>query len=122
VTFAYLIWRDPLMAVNDDTFVSQLLQLANGVNVLAGGDARYPTVEPESLGALAPDVVFLSSEPFPFAQKHVGELAALTGLSADAFLLVDGEMLSWHGSRTPRGIDYAEEVISLVRARRPNGA
>lgn len=118
VSFAYLIWREPLLGVRDDTFVSQLLALANARNVLTGRDARYPSLNADELQNLSPDVVLLSSEPFPFSQKHIDELVATTGLSADRFMLVDGEMLSWHGSRTPRGIDYAEEVVANARARR----
>jgi ABC-type Fe3+-hydroxamate transport system substrate-binding protein len=111
VRFAYLIWRRPWMAVGGDTFVSALLALPGGVNVLADGPERYPTVEPAALAAATPDLVLLSSEPFPFEPAHADELAALTGVPRDRFRLVDGELLSWHGSRTPAGIDYAEAVV-----------
>jgi hypothetical protein len=67
------------------------------------------------LAAADPAVVLLSSEPFPFAAKHVQELGDRLGWPAERFRLVDGELLSWHGSRTPRGIDYAESVISSLR-------
>jgi hypothetical protein len=30
-------------------------------------------------------------------------------------VLADGEYLSWHGSRTPDGIDYAESLIDDAR-------
>ena len=111
VRFAYLIWRRPWMTLNADTFVSALLELPGGVNVFAPHEERYPTVTTEEITAANPDLVLLSSEPFPFQQKHAEELAGLTGLPLERFRLVDGELLSWHGSRTPRGIDYAEQVI-----------
>jgi len=38
-------------------------------------------------------------------------LAEATGLERGRFRIVDGELLPWFGSRTPRGIDYAERVI-----------
>lgn len=113
VTFAYLIWRDPWMTVSDDTFVSALLSLPGGRNVFGAQAGRYPTISPDELSAADPDLVLLSSEPFPFREIHADELARLTGLSRGRFHLVDGELLSWHGSRTPRGIDYAEEVIAV---------
>jgi len=53
----------------------------------------------------------LPNEPFPFQAKHADELAALTRLPRERFHLADGELLSWHGSRTPRGIDYAESIL-----------
>ena len=111
VRFAYLIWRNPWMAANADTFVSAMLADAGGINVFAQTPERYPTITPEALGAANPDVVLLSTEPFPFKGSHADELAALTGLSRERFRIVDGELLSWHGSRTPAGIDYAEQVI-----------
>ena len=111
VRWAYLIWRGPYMTVNGDTFVSAMLALAGGVNVFAGHADRYPAVTPEQLAAADPDVVLLSSEPFPFKDTHADELAELTGLPRDRFRMADGELLSWHGSRTPAGIDYVERVL-----------
>ena len=111
VRWAYLIWREPWMTVNGDTFVHAMLALPGGVNVFADEADRYPTIEPGRLAAADPDVVLLSSEPFPFAERHADELAALTGLPRDRFRLADGELLSWHGSRTPAGVDYAERLL-----------
>jgi iron complex transport system substrate-binding protein len=111
VSFVYLIWRDPLMTVNADTFVSALLELPGGHNVFGDMPDRYPTIDADQLEAAGPDLVLLSSEPFPFLEQHARELEQSTGLSLDRFVFVDGELLSWHGSRTPAGIDYAEGVI-----------
>lgn len=115
VSFAYLIWREPWMTVNTDTFVDALLTLAGGRNVFGAQRERYPVVTVDQLRAAVPQLVLLSSEPFPFTELHAQELSAATGLPAERFHLVDGELLSWHGSRTPRGIDYAEEVIGRAR-------
>lgn len=111
VRYACLIWREPLMSVSDDTFIAGLLALAGGRNVFGASAERYPVITPEGLRETDPLVVLLPDEPFPFGEAHAAELAALTGLPRDRFRLVDGTLLSWHGSRTPRGIDYAEQVI-----------
>jgi len=115
VRFAYLIWREPLMTVNGDTFVSALLANAGGENVFASHTVRYPSVTPEELAAADPDVVLLSTEPFPFRDRHADEIALLTGIGRDRFRVVDGERLSWHGSRTPAGIDYAAQIVGESR-------
>ncbi len=115
VTFAYLIWRDPWMTVNDDTFIAELLGMAGGRNVFGAHSERYPEVTLDALASADPRLVCLSSEPFPFAEKHIEELVAALGWSRERFALVDGELLSWHGSRTPRGIDYAELVVNAAR-------
>ncbi len=117
VTFAYLIWRKPWMSVNADTFASALLTQAGGRNVFADEPARYPGIDVERLKRADPDVVFLCTEPFPFEAKHRDELARATGFERERFVIADGEYLSWHGSRTPAGIDYAERLISAVRPR-----
>ena len=111
VTWAYLIWHDPWMTVNAETFVDALLSQAGGRNVFASRAERYPTITPAELAAADPDLVLLSTEPFPFKEHHADELTRLTGLARERFRIVDGEYLSWHGSRTPAGIDYAETVI-----------
>ena len=116
VRYAYLIWREPLMAAGAATFVDGLLALAGGENVLADRAERYPAVSEAELAAAHPDAVLLSTEPFPFADRHAAELAERTGIARERFHIVDGELLSWHGSRTPAGIDYAERVILQVSA------
>jgi iron complex transport system substrate-binding protein len=115
VRYAYLIWRNPWMVAGGDTFVTAMLTLPGGVNVFADHPERYPTVTPEELVAANPDVLLLSSEPFPFKEKHAEELAGATGLPRERMHLVDGEYLTWHGSRTPDGVDYAERVIAHAR-------
>ena len=117
VRYAYLIWREPWMTVNNDTFVHALLANAGGVNVFGDSPERYPTITLEQLRVAAPDAVLLSTEPFPFAERHIVEITARTGddIPRERIVIVDGELLSWHGSRTPRGIAYAGETLDAVR-------
>ena len=63
------------------------------------------------MGGRVADPDGLRTEPFLFRPEHIEELATLTGLPEDRFRIVDGEYLSWHGSRTPDGIDYAERIL-----------
>jgi iron complex transport system substrate-binding protein len=111
IRYACLIWREPLMTVNDDTFISGLLSLPGGQNVFGAKADRYPPITPDELHTADPLRVLLPNEPFPFQEKHIDELAMLSRLPRDRFRLADGELLSWHGSRTPRGIDYAESLL-----------
>jgi iron complex transport system substrate-binding protein len=115
VAWAYLIWRKPWMSVNRDTFAHALLGQAGGRNVFGARTERYPIVTPEELAAANPELVLLGSEPFPFEDRHARELSEATGLPLERFRLADGEYLSWHGSRTPAGIDYAAGLIVSAR-------
>ncbi len=91
----YLIWRDPWMSVGTDTIISDVMDRAGLVNVCR--QSRYPALTDAEIAALAPDVVLLSSEPYPFADKHIDEVQALT--PGARVVLVDGEAFSWYGSR-----------------------
>jgi iron complex transport system substrate-binding protein len=116
VSFAYLVWRKPWMAVNGDTFAHALLAQAGGINVFADLPVRYPEITLADLERAAPRLVLLCTEPFPFQEKHIDEIVLATGLPRDRFRIADGEYLSWHGSRTPAGIDYAEGLVAGARA------
>lgn len=115
VRYAYLIWRNPWMVAGADTFVTAMLSLPGGINVFGDRPDRYPAVTAEELANAQPDVLLLSSEPFPFKEKHAGELVAATGIPRERMRFVDGEYLTWHGSRTAAGIDYAERAIDDAR-------
>jgi ABC-type Fe3+-hydroxamate transport system substrate-binding protein len=117
VPFAYLIWRKPWMTVNRDTFAHALLTQAGGRNVFADEPERYPQIEVGDIAERGAELVLLCTEPFPFEDEHRTELSELTGLAPERFVIADGEYLSWHGSRTPDGIDYAAELIEGARAR-----
>jgi ABC-type Fe3+-hydroxamate transport system substrate-binding protein len=92
---AYLIWRDPLMTVGADTFISDVMARA-GLSNAFSDRTRYPTTDEDELRRLDLDAVLLSSEPFPFKRSHADALHEQIGTPA---LLVDGEPFSWYGSR-----------------------
>lgn len=93
---AYFIWRDPWMSVGHDTYIHDVMQHWNLTNAFSY-TTRYPTVTPEDLQRVQPEVVLLSSEPFPFKEKHIEEVK---NVCPDArVLLVDGQWFSWYGSR-----------------------
>jgi len=93
---AYLIWRKPYMAAAAGTFIDDMLTRAGFRNALAHL-SRYPQVTPAQLAAAAPPRILLSSEPYPFTEKHFAEFRQLC---PDARIqVVDGELFSWYGSR-----------------------
>lgn len=104
---AYLIWRKPYMVAAAGTFIDDLLGRAGFANVF-GALGRYPEITPEQLAAAAPRRILLSSEPFPFREKHVAEFRALCpGARVD---IVDGELFSWYGSRLRHAAAYLSRL------------
>jgi len=57
-----------------------------------------------------PDVILLSSEPYPFKEKHINELKAIVPRAKTK--LVDGELFSWYGSRLLHAPEYFEQLIA----------
>lgn len=103
---AYLIWKNPWMGVGADTFINSMLKLNGLTNVLENHPDRYPKISLGELSSLKPDVILLSSEPFPFKDKHFKELKSVNAGAE----LVDGEFFSWYGSRLLYAFDYFESL------------
>ena len=112
---AYLIWRDPLMAAGGDNFINEMMLKAGLKNVFEHRP-RYPSINIEDLRQSGCQLLLLSSEPYPFAQKHIYEMQPL--LPGVRIMLVDGEMFSWYGSRLVLAplyfVQLQNEILSLT--------
>jgi ABC-type hemin transport system substrate-binding protein len=91
------------MCAGGDTFISDMIKKIGWSNVLADMQ-RYPEITPEELANKHPDLVLLSSEPYPFKETHIKEIKEV--LPCADVMLVDGEMFSWYGSRMRKAIKY----------------
>jgi ABC-type Fe3+-hydroxamate transport system substrate-binding protein len=109
---AYFIWRKPYIIAGKGTFIDDMLQkcgLANAFNT-----DRYPEISAEQLIAAKPDVILLSSEPYPFKEKHISEFKI--ALPNSIIKLVDGELFSWYGSRLLHAPEYFKHLIKELRS------
>ena len=103
-TVLYCIWKDPWMTVGQDTYISHMLALkAWRTWQPAHTDKRYPSFDWSSPDIAAIDLVLLSTEPYTFNQQHAIDLQKQINKPVR---LVDGEMLSWYGSRAIAGLRY----------------
>jgi ABC-type Fe3+-hydroxamate transport system substrate-binding protein len=107
----YLIWNRPYMAAGNDTFITHLLEKVGLKNII--GATRYPEISLERLQELAPDTLLLSSEPYPFNEKHRKELQDL--LPSTKVTIVDGELFSWYGSRLQYSSSYFIKLINNLK-------
>lgn len=98
----YLIWQNPYMVAGNDTFIHDMM-LDAGFNNLVKQN-RYPMMTLEEIKSINPTVIMLSSEPFPFADKHIIEWQMQ--LPNTKIILVDGELFSWYGSRMLKSFQY----------------
>jgi ABC-type Fe3+-hydroxamate transport system substrate-binding protein len=128
------IWYDPLMTVNANTYVHDLLRVCGGLNVFAeperlyplkadlgeaeadpsgDRDTRYPRVTLDEVEAAQPDVILLPSEPFLFTEAHLPVFSQLEVPAARTgrIHLVDGTLLTWHGTRLAYALDQIPVLL-----------
>ena len=115
----YLIWKDPFMTAGGDTFINEMMEHARFSNLFKN-QRRYPVITPDDIlfgngeNNKANGLVILSSEPYPFGTKHIHELQQQ--MPGYRFLLVDGEMFSWYGSRLEKAPAYFLELQKQIQA------
>lgn len=106
---AYLIWKGPYMVAGGNTFIDDMLLRCGWQNVFARLD-RYPSITLTDLQATGCQLVLLSSEPYPFKEKHVS--AIKEALPEATVIIADGEMFSWYGSRLPKAASYFKKIVT----------
>ncbi|ERM84808.1 hypothetical protein P872_24170 [Rhodonellum psychrophilum GCM71 = DSM 17998] len=104
----YFIWKDPLMVAGKGTFIDDMLTKAGFQNLMEV--SRYPVVGLEEVRSLKPDFLFLSSEPFPFKEKHIAEFKK--SIPTAQVFIVDGEIFSWYGSRLKHAAGYFKKMLA----------
>ncbi len=110
---AYFIWRHPYMTVGSDTFIHDMLSHCGFQNIFSS-QARYPVIEIKDLKEKECELLLLSSEPYPFKQKHIDELQQ--HLPNTKIILVDGEMFSWYGSRLLHAPAYFKHLLQEIHS------
>ncbi|MDV7698239.1 helical backbone metal receptor [Chryseobacterium soli] len=111
IKVAYLIWNNPYMTVGSDTFIHRILSEIGFENIF-NHTTRYPEIKAEDLAEA--DVIMLSSEPFPFKEKHIAELK---GVYPDKkIMIVDGEAFSWYGTHIAKCEHYFKELLSEMHS------
>lgn len=112
VRVAYMIWKKPYMAVGRDTYINHTLEKLGFINPFATSGERYPAVTVQDLQDANLDYIFLSSEPYPFRDKHHTEFKSF--LPDVPPINIDGEML-WYGPKMLEAVQYFRSFIEQVR-------
>lgn len=126
------------MTFNGQTYASDVLAKCGGLNVFVGRkrryplaadlgevpeqdpgerDTRYPRVSIEEVRSAQPDIILLPNEPFGFEQSHAAQveqwLADTPAVQAGRVHLVDGSLLTWHGTRLARALSELPPFLQL---------
>lgn len=111
VKAAYLIWKNPYMTIGSDTFIHRILSEIGFENIFKD-KTRYPQITTEDL--VEADVIMLSSEPFPFKEKHIEELQIF--YPDKKIMIVDGEAFSWYGTHIAKCENYFKELLTEIHS------
>ena len=106
-TMLYCIWKDPWMSISRDTYIANMMAEIGWALPELGSEARYPCFEwtEQIIGQI--NGVLLSTEPYRFTQAHASALEQQIGKPVR---LIDGEMMSWYGSRSLAGLHYLRDL------------
>lgn len=110
----YPVWNRPLMTVNGDTFIHDVLTLYGFVNPFADRRDRYPEITEAELEKEMPQVILLPDEPFEFRQEHRAEWLMKSQYPAARRLqvyLVDGSYFCWYGVRQLCALGYLRQIF-----------
>jgi ABC-type Fe3+-hydroxamate transport system substrate-binding protein len=114
-TVLYCIWKDPWMSVSPETYIAAMLaELGWTVPQLAQDGTRYPCFRWSDELVHGIDAVLLSTEPYRFTEEHADALERQLGKPV---FVVDGEMMSWYGSRALAGLRYLREMRAMIEGR-----
>lgn len=116
LSVVYLIWQNPFMSIGGDTFIHDSL-IQGGFRNVYSSSLRYPETTWEEMEKKNPDAILLSSEPFPFREKHLD--AFRDRIPGKPVLLVDGTYFSWYGSRMLQAPAYFSEVRTRILKTNP---
>ena len=107
----YFIWREPYMTISQNTFINDMMERCGFQNAVSDS-IDYPVLNQHQISGLNPELIFLSSEPYPFKEKHIKEFQLICPNAK--IILVDGEYFSWYGSRLQQAVDYFIALMDKI--------
>lgn len=110
----YLIWDDPWMTVSRETYVARMLNLVGWQTLPAENAERYPVLTPDDPAWREANQILFSTEPYPFSERHLAAFKEAQPDSSADLRLIDGEMLSWYGSRAILALDYLRDFAAEI--------
>ncbi|MBI3313110.1 MAG: ABC transporter substrate-binding protein [Candidatus Omnitrophica bacterium] len=99
-----LLWHQPYVTVNFDTYISRLVESSGGLNVFREDPVREFPVEIEDMLDKEPEILLLAGDPFAFKKYHIKGFRKYRIFSKIRIELVNGKIFSNFGPRTAEAI------------------
>jgi len=106
---AYLVWKNPLYTINENTFIHDMLRRSGIENVFADKAEAYPKIQEKEIKDRKPDYIFLPSEPYNFTEKEAKEFRKK--FPDSEVRQVNGEYFSWYGSHLLNAPSYFRQIL-----------
>ncbi len=116
ISVFYQIWASPLMTLSGKHMVSDALRLCGATNIFADIPQLAPTVSTEAVVMANPEVILLSDERSPAADRW-RSLSQMTAVTHDNILSVNGTLMNRAGPRILEATAQLCERIETARKR-----
>ncbi|SPA26453.1 cobalamin binding periplasmic transporter [Cupriavidus taiwanensis] len=125
VTVFYQVWQQPLMTLNGQHLVSDMLALCGGRNLFAAETPLVPTVSVEAVIAGNPEAMVTagmgatrSDQPLPDFEMW-RRWKQVTAVARNNLFVIDGDLLNRAGPRVVQGAAQLCKDLDTARSRRP---
>ncbi|EKZ99697.1 vitamin B12 ABC transporter periplasmic-binding protein [Cupriavidus sp. HMR-1] len=125
VTVFYQVWQQPLMTLNGEHMVSDLLALCGGRNLFGKEAALVPTVSVEAVVAGNPEVMLTAGMGATRSDKPLADFAMwekwkqVTAVARNNLFVIDGDLINRAGPRVAQGAAEICKDLDVARSRRP---
>jgi iron complex transport system substrate-binding protein len=120
VTLLFQIWDKPLMTVNADHLISDVIRLCGGENVFAGLKPLTPEISTEAVLTADPEaIVGVSAEPGMTGNLEPWKKwTRLQAVARGNLLFIHSDLISRNTPRVLDGAQHLCEQLDAVRAKR----
>ncbi|WP_354679776.1 cobalamin-binding protein [Cupriavidus plantarum] len=125
VTVFYQVWQQPLMTLNGQHLISDMLALCGGRNLFANETPLVPTVSTEAVVAGNPEVMLTAGMGATRPDRPLADFTMwqkwkqVTAVARNNLFIVDGDLVNRAGPRVVRGAEEICKDIDIARSRRP---
>ena len=126
VTVFYQVWQQPLMTLNGEHLVSDLLALCGGRNLFAREAPLVPTVSVEAVVAGNPEAMLTAGIGATRPDKPLADFSMwekwkqVTAVARNNLFIIDGDLVNRAGPRVVQGAAEICKDLEIARTRRTN--
>lgn len=120
VSVFYQVWDEPLMSVNDEHLIGQVVSMCGGVNVFGELPRLVPRLDEESVLAADPEAIIAGGmgEENRHWLTHWEQYPALTAVARDNLFFVPPSLIQRPTPRLLEGSRILCDKLEVARARR----